>query len=59
MCLRDKLQVVEETIAFLEYIIKINDGPEKTELLEKLKQATYSKHKLNDEILEMQLAGTV
>ena len=59
MCLRDKIQEAEEKIAFLEYMIKMNDGPEVTDFLDQLKEATYTAHELNGELLERQLEGTI
>lgn len=57
MCLRDRIEEAEEKIAFLEYMVKMNDGPEKTDFLDQLKDATYEKHQLNEELVERQLAG--
>ena len=59
MCLRDKIQEAEEKIAFLEYMISMNDGPEATDFLDQLKEATYTAYELNAELLERQLEGTV
>ena len=58
MCLRDKIIETEEKIAFLEYMVKINTGSEKCDLLDQLKSATYRKHQLSEELLDRQLRGT-
>lgn len=56
-CLRDRITEAEEKVAFLEYMVKMNDGPEKADFLDQLKDATYEKHQLTEELLERQLAG--
>ena len=56
-CLRDKITEVEEKIALLEYLIKINDGPEISDLDTQLKDATYERYQLGEELLERQLMG--
>jgi hypothetical protein len=57
MCLRDKIIETEEKIAMLEYMVRINDDIEKPDLLQQLKDATYKKHQLSEELLERQLRG--
>lgn len=56
-CLRDRITEAEEKIAMLEYLIAMNDDIGKPDLLEQLKDATYEKHQLNEELVERQLAG--